>query len=205
MKDFAYWALNHAETLGVTYADVRVIDTRERYVSTKNGKVGQATIAESLGLGIRVLTNGAWGFASTDTLSRDGVESAATRAVAIARASALVKQHDVLLVPEQKFEATWETPLQRDPFSTTIEENIALLMRADDEMRRVNGITLAEAALHFKRQEQFFASTIGSASPATSFMRPGSTASTTPVPGAERASSALPPRPGATVRSASTT
>ncbi len=163
MRDFAYWALNHAETLGVSYADVRVIDTRERYVSTKNGKVGQATVAETLGLGIRVIANGAWGFAATDTLTRDSVEATAARAVAIARASALVKQHDVLLVPEDKVEATWETPLQRDPFSTTIEDNISLLLKADEEIRRVQGITLAEASVHFKRQEQFFASTIGSA------------------------------------------
>ncbi len=173
MKNFAYWALNHAETLGATYADVRVIDTRERYVSTKNGKVGQAAVGETLGLGIRVIADGAWGFASTDALTRGKIEESASRAVAIARASALVKQHDVTLAPEKKIEATWETPLAKDPFATTIEENIGLLLKVDAELRRVSGVTLTEAALHFRRQEQFFLSTLGSAIHQTRYLTGG--------------------------------
>ncbi len=163
MQDFAHWALNRAEMLGATYADARVVDTRERFVSTKNGKVGQATVSDTLGLGVRVVVQGAWGFAATNVLTREKIEETASRAVAIARASALVKQHDVVLAPEEKIEATWNTPPRIDPFATSIDENIALLLRVDAELRRVAGVTLAEAALHFRRQEQFFLSTLGSA------------------------------------------
>ncbi len=162
MQEFAHWALNRAELLGSSYADVRVVETRERYVSTKNGKVGQAAVGDNLGLGIRVITDGAWGFAATDTLTRERIEETAARAVAIARASALVKQHDVLLAPEEKIAATWAGPLHKDPFATSIEQNIALLLEVDSELRRVSGVTLAEAALHFRRHEQLFLSTLGS-------------------------------------------
>ncbi len=164
MDDYAQWALDQAETLGAAYADVRVIDTRERYVSTKNGKVGQAAVGETLGLGIRVIAGGAWGFASTDSLTREKIEATAARAVSIARASAMVKKRDVELAPENKVTAVWDTPLEKDPFATTIDENIGLLLKVDAELRRVSGVTLAEAALHFRRQEQLFMSTLGSVS-----------------------------------------
>ncbi len=163
MKDYADWALNRAEILGATYADARVVDQRERYISTKNGQVGQVTSSESLGIGIRVICDGAWGFAATDNMTREGIERAAGEAVEIARASATVKQRDVVLAPEEKFEDSWTSPIQKDPFSTSPEENLDLLFRVDAELRRVPGVTLAEAALHFRRSEQLFRSSIGSA------------------------------------------
>ncbi len=148
--------------LGATYADARVIDNRERLISTKNGQVGQVSVTESLGIGIRVIAAGAWGFSSTDNLTREGIEAAASHAVEIARASATVKKHDVRLAPEQKIEDQWSSPIERDPFSTSIEDNLDLLLRTDAELRRVPGVTLAEAALHFRRIEQLFRSSIGS-------------------------------------------
>jgi len=163
MRDVAEWALNRAEQLGTSYADVRVVEWRDRFISTKNGQVGQANVSESLGVGVRVLADGAWGFASTDRLTRQGVEQAASRAVEIARASALVKENGVSLVPEQKVEADWTSPIRQDPFQTSIEENIGLLLAVDAELRRVAGVTLAEASLHFRRHEQLFLSTLGSA------------------------------------------
>ena len=87
---------------GVTYADVRVIESRDRELGTKNGKPGQVSSAESVGIGIRVLADGCWGFAATDDLTHAGIESAAALAVDIARSSALAKKHDVTLAPEDE-------------------------------------------------------------------------------------------------------
>ena len=101
MKLIADWALDVANHLGASYADVRIVDDRSRALATKNGKIGTASDSESLGVGIRVIADGAWGFAATDDLSREGVEAAAARAVEIARASARVKQDDVRLAPEK--------------------------------------------------------------------------------------------------------
>ena len=58
---------SYAQT--VTFADARVMDIRQRDLSTKNGQVGSLSESESLGLGIRVMANGSWGFASTDQLN----------------------------------------------------------------------------------------------------------------------------------------
>ena len=52
-------------------------------------------------MSVRVIADGAWGFAASDNLSRAAVEATAAQAVEIARASARVKQRDVVLAPEK--------------------------------------------------------------------------------------------------------
>jgi TldD protein len=162
MKDTALNALDAAVRRGISYADVRLIETEDRNVSTKNGKIGQASSSVSQGLGIRVLDRGSWGFAATDDLSSGGIEAAAALAVEIARASALAKKHDVALAPEQKYEVEWTSPIRIDPFSIPVDRNLELLFSIDAELRRNPGVTLAETALVFARNRQIFVSSIGS-------------------------------------------
>src|SRR5713226_4441075 len=121
MRDWANWALETARVRGASYADVRVMDIRQRDVSTKNGQVGTLTESESLGIGVRVVANGAWGFSSTDRLTRKGVQACAAQAVAIARASALAKRHDVVMAPEQAYVDSWQGPCEKDPFHVPLE------------------------------------------------------------------------------------
>ncbi len=161
MKDIASWALNTAALRGASYADARIVDERSRALATKNGKIGGASDAESLGLGVRVILDGAWGFAASDDLSRAAVEATAARAVEIAKASARVKVRDVQLVPEKPVTAEWTSPFRIDPFTISIEQNLDLLMKIDAEMRSVAGVTLAETNMNFRREEQWFASSEG--------------------------------------------
>jgi len=161
MKQILGWALNAAAQPGVSYVDARIVDNRSRSLATKNGKVSHASDAESLGIGMRVLADGAWGFAASDDLSRAAIESAAARAFAIAKASAQVKQQNVQLAPEKAVTAQWATPFQIDPFTISIEQNLDLLLKIDAEMRAVPGVTLAETSMNFHREEQWFASSEG--------------------------------------------
>ncbi len=156
MKDIASWILNTAQSRGAGYCDLRVVDERARTIATKNGKVGHASNAESLGVGIRVIADGAWGFAATQDLSRTAVEATAARAVEVARASARVKQHELQLAPEKAYVDEWTTPYKIDPFTTSIADNIELLLKVDSELRAVEGVTLAEALFSFRRYEQWF-------------------------------------------------
>ena len=75
MKEIAAWALETAKLRGASLAEARIVDERNRSLATKNGKIGSASDAESLGIGIRVIADGAFGFAATDDLSREGVQS----------------------------------------------------------------------------------------------------------------------------------
>jgi TldD protein len=161
MKELASWALDTATQRGATYADVRVADDRSRALATKNGKIGNASDSRSQGFNIRVIVDGAWGFASSADLGRASVDATAAQAVAIAKASARVKQKDVQLVPEKAVTAEWTTPHKVDPFTTSIEQNLALLQKIDSELRSVQGITLAETNLNFRRDEQWFFSSEG--------------------------------------------
>ena len=158
MKQLALEALDFAQRPGVTYADVRLVESRDRELGTKNGKPGQVSSGESVGIGIRVLADGCWGFAATDDLTRAGIESAAALAIDIARSSALAKKHDVVLAPEAKHEATWISPCQIDPFSVSVEDQLGLLTAVDNELRRATGVTLAQTSMTFHRRRQIFVS-----------------------------------------------
>jgi TldD protein len=162
MKDFTHWALDTALKRGATYADVRVVDTRQRYLSTKNGQPSDVRESQSVGLGVRVIADQAWGFAAADDLTRAGIDRAAAEAVAIARASALCKKHDLQLAPEQKFVADWVGACEKDPFAIPVSTCLDLLLKVDAELRKVEGVTLAEAQMDFRRIEQVFASSLGS-------------------------------------------
>ena len=161
MNEILGWALNLAAQRGASYADARIVDDRSRSLATKNGKLGHASDAESQGIGIRVIADGAWGFAASKDLSRAVVEDTAARALTIARASARVKQEDVRLAPEKPVTAEWTTLYRIDPFTTSIEQNLDLLLRIDAELRAVSGVTLAETSMNFKREDSWFASSEG--------------------------------------------
>ncbi len=163
MKTIADWAFDTVNQRGAQYADARIVDDRHRSLATKNAKVGHAASSESLGVGIRVLVDDSWGFASTDDLSREAIDRTAAQAVEIARASAKVKETPIRLAAESPVVVEWASPCKIDPFSTSVEENLHLLVKIDQELLAVRGITLAESNLHFGRYEQWFYSTEGSA------------------------------------------
>src|SRR5215467_10934907 len=162
MWDFCTNALERAKLRGASYGDVRVMHLRQRDLTTKNGQVGTLAQSESIGIGVRVLANGAWGFASTDRLTRDGVGSCAAQAVAIAKASALAKREDVRMAPEQAYVDSWQSPFRKDPFEIPLETQLDLLLAADAAMRRVKGVTLTETDMQFRKIDSWFASSIGS-------------------------------------------
>jgi TldD protein len=162
MWDLALNALDTARVRGATYADVRLMHLRQRDLTTKNGQVGTLAHSESIGIGVRVLANGAWGFASTDRLTREGVAACAAQAVAIAKASALAKQSDVVMAPENAYVESWQAPFKKDPFEIPLESQLDLLLKTDAEMSRVKAVTLTETGMQFRKIDSWFASSIGS-------------------------------------------
>ncbi len=162
MKDFAQRALDTALTRGASYADIRVVGTRQRYLATKNGQPSEVRESESLGLGVRVVADQAWGFAATDDLTRGGIDRTAAEAVAIAKASALCKKKDLQLASEEKFVGRWVGACQKDPFAVPVSTCLDLMLKVDAELRKVEGVTLAEAQMHFRRIDQLFVSSLGS-------------------------------------------
>src|SRR5438094_7835627 len=162
MYDLANLALDTAKLRGASYGDVRAMHLRQRDLTTKNGAVGTLAQSESIGIGIRVLARGAWGFASTDRLTREGVAACAAQAVSIAKASALAKRGDVLMVAEDAYVDSWQAPMRKDPFEIPLETQLDLLLKADAAMHSVKGITLTETGMQFRKIDCWYASSIGS-------------------------------------------
>jgi TldD protein len=162
MFDLTSAALETAKLRGATYGDVRVMHLRQRDLTTKNGEVGTLAQSESIGLGIRVIANGAWGFASTDNLTRDGIARCAAQAVSIAKASALAKREAIVMAPEEAYVDSWQSPFRKDPFEIPLDTQLNLLLAADAAMRKVKGVTLTETDMQFRKIDSWFASSIGS-------------------------------------------
>jgi TldD protein len=162
MWDYCGHSLDVARLRGATYADVRIMHQRQRDLTTKNGKVGTLGQSESTGMGIRVVANGAWGFASTDQLTREGVTTCAAQAVAIARSSALAKKENVQMAPEGTYIDSWQGPCLKDPFEIPLETQLDLLLVVDAAMHRIKGVTLSETDMQFRKIDSWFASSSGS-------------------------------------------
>ncbi len=162
MRDVIFAAIQAAQAAGASYADARVVDSREEQVSVADGRVEAIESGESFGLGVRVITDGSWGFASTADVSKSSAERLGRQAVEIARASALVAGPPVALADVSAHETEWSGPCQIDPFSVPLEDKIALLLAADEAMRAESGVKLTKAHVGFYRVHKFFGSSVGS-------------------------------------------
>ncbi len=162
MKDFTARALNAAQMRGASYADIRIVTRTTQRVAAKNGVVEALEQNESQGFGVRVVANGAWGFASSARIEMREIERVVTQAIAIAKASALTKSREVNLGPKLEIQAAYQTPITKDPFLVPMQEKIDLLLKADAEMRRVQGVKVARGEMAFQREQKTFASTEGS-------------------------------------------
>jgi TldD protein len=170
LKESAEFALDVLSGLGATYGDVRVLERREQRIETKNGKVGSVSDSESLGIGIRVVADGAWGFASSDDLGQAGVEQLAKQAIEIAKASALLKEKAIVLAEEPKHVDHWKTAIEKDPFRVPLENKVAFLLKIDAICRRVAGIQMVLGEMGFIRNHQIFANTEGSSIEQTTYL-----------------------------------
>jgi len=158
MRDACAAALERALGSGAAYADARAIERRAQAVRTKNGRIETLTDAETEGIGVRVLVDGAWGFASDRRLSPDGARDAALRACGFAAAAG--GGDGRALAPIEARSGSYRTPTQRDPFSVPLDEKVALCLRADEALRRPE-VKVAEAFVRAQRERRFFLSSDG--------------------------------------------
>src|SRR5687768_11144135 len=162
MRDLTDRALDAASAAGATYADVRIERLERQVVSVKNGRPDGLLDDESQGFGVRVVVDGAWGFASSSRLDPREIERVARLAVQIARASAQVLAEPVDLGEPIRSVGSYATPVQIDPFSVAIDEKLSALLEADAAMRAVRGIAVAQGSFECQRVRKTFASTEGS-------------------------------------------
>ncbi|MBB4634114.1 TldD/PmbA family protein [Longimicrobium terrae] len=162
-RELAMRALDAARSAGASYADFRMSGERSQALGTRERQITFFNDADSFGFGVRVLANGAWGFAASRETTPDEVVRVARQAVAQAQANAAARQRPVELAPTEAFpDAKWTSPIQTDPFSVPIEEKVDLLLRANAEALKVNGARFVNSVMFFLKLDKTFASTEGS-------------------------------------------
>jgi TldD protein len=161
MKDIAERAATRARALGASYADARAIRYRHQAIHAKNGAPEALSDLTETGLGLRVIADGAWGFASTSSTAPADIDAAAELAVRIARASATLSPAHVELAPQEPRQAEWASEFATDPFTVPLERKLGLLIDANRIMREVPGVRVATGQLNLVREEKWFASSDG--------------------------------------------
>ncbi|MGZ4575136.1 MAG: PmbA/TldA family metallopeptidase, partial [Mycobacteriaceae bacterium] len=111
-------ALSRASALGAEHADVRVHRTQTQSLRLRDGAVQSANDASTIGLAVRVVVDGTWGFASHAELSAETAVATAEQAVGVARALRSLNRDPVVLAPEPRYtDAHWVSDYDIDPFT----------------------------------------------------------------------------------------
>jgi TldD protein len=125
-------AVERAKGSGAAYADARFVERESETVAVKDGQVESADRDADRGVGVRVIVDGSWGFASSDRVTTpDGLDALFAEARRRAEAAASVQRSKVVLAPQAAQRGEYRTPLQRDPFTVPLAERIDLLRAAD--------------------------------------------------------------------------
>ena len=161
MDDFLSRALDLAEVKGASYCDVRLVETSQERFVVRTGVVDTLSNDESLGVGVRVLVNGSWGFASTNIVTAAEVDRVTDLAVEIARASAQASSGPVSLGAPVTSRGVYTTPVQVNPLTVSSEEKLGLLLVADERMGSVKGISARTGNLIFSSERKTFANSEG--------------------------------------------
>src|SRR3954453_18716043 len=162
MREVTERALDTASARGAEYADVRVVRRIDESITIKTGRVEGVASGESEGFGVRVLVDGAWGFASSHLLTTVEADRVGAEAVRIARASATALRDRAVLDQRPRAHGRFETPVEEDPFEVPLETKIADLLAADTAAARVKSIAFTESMYAAQREWKTFAATDGS-------------------------------------------
>ena len=159
-RDLCMRALDAAKTAGASYADVRVARNRTQNVGTREQQITGLQDSETFGFGVRVIADGAWGFAASRELTNAEVERVARLAVAQAKANRRGVRRPVSLAPTPAVpNGRWQSPVETDPFTVSLDDKVALLLKANAAALKVQGVRFVNSSLSFLAQEKTYAST----------------------------------------------
>ena len=164
-------ALREAAKYRASYCDIRIVRLRDQRVGLRltpergTGKtlsVPSLTEDSSFGFGVRVIVNGAWGFAASPLVTPEEIARMTGEAVIIAKANAAIQSKPVVLAPVKAYHDRWETPHDKDPFAVPMAEKLDLLRRVCEEVKKNAKVFSGAATLNLRGEDKYFASSEGS-------------------------------------------
>lgn len=162
MQEFLKRVIDILHNKKVEYGDVRYIEQEVEVIMIKNGILEAVSHITDSGFGVRLLKNAAWGFSSSNIITKREADRVTRDALGIAEASAKVAADGVTLAPVNKQKGSYQSNVTIDPMKVSLDTKIDLLMKCDAIMREHPKIKISTGFIRFKRVKNLFASTEGS-------------------------------------------
>lgn len=162
-RQIAAAALSAAASAGASHADLRIHRIVNEVVALRDGELETSIVDREVGLAVRVIVDGTWGFASHAELTTDVAAETARRAVAVARALAPLNAETIALAPEPVYtDVSWVSDYRIDPFTIPAADKIGLLAQYSGRLLAADGVDHVSASLHAVKEQSFYADTAGS-------------------------------------------
>ena len=161
MKDKLNNTLNWLKSKKVDYTDARFVRIESESIRVTDGIVDTLTKDVNVGVGIRVIDRGAWGFAAIASIKEADIKKAANKALQTARASATTVKEKVKLAEVTPYKDHYASPCEKDPFTVPVDEKIGLLLEISDRLKTDALIKTGEASCDFFKTNKIFCSTEG--------------------------------------------
>ncbi|MFD4293230.1 TldD/PmbA family protein [Rhodococcus sp. NPDC058532] len=156
-------ALTAARAAGATHADLRVHRLRTQSIRLRDGAVQSVSDADELGLAVRVIIDGTWGFASHAELTADTAARTARRAVEVALALRSLNRDPVDLADEPVYrDAVWVSEYDVDPFAVPTADKVALLADYSGRLSAAAGVDHVTASVLQVKEQTYYADLAGS-------------------------------------------
>ncbi|GAB3246514.1 TldD/PmbA family protein [Alteromonas gracilis] len=163
LRRLADAALNRCRDFGVEHAEFRLERLRKQFVSVRDGSVQGVDDSEEIGFSVRVLHQGAWGFASGQALTHDAAVAVAETAVRVSQVAARVTRVPVHLAPEPVHaDVEWVSSYEIDPFEVALAEKTGLLCDWTSRLLGQGPVEHARAHLQQVHENKFYADLAGS-------------------------------------------
>ena len=160
-KDNLQSICDKAKKMGANFADVRVVVTNNTSIVRQDGRADKLSQSDSLGLGIRVLKNGAWGFASVSDFNIGLAFTALQSAVEMAEAS--VGDSDGQVFQQSPIEDYVYSKAQIDPRTVSVQRKMDALKGYEDAAMKETGDKLVNSVLNYidRFQKEIVCNTFG--------------------------------------------
>jgi TldD protein len=156
-------ALSAAAAAGAGHADLRIHRITNEVIQLRDGALETSVVDREIGLAVRVIVDGTWGFASHAELDADVAAETARRAVQVARVLAPLNAETVELAAEPVYsDVSWVSHYRIDPFTIAAADKIALLAEYSGRLLAADGVNHVSASLNTVKEQTFYADVSGS-------------------------------------------
>ncbi len=107
-KDLVHFCVDSALKNGASYSEARLVSTAEEGYILKNGVPESSIFAESKGIGVRVIVDGALGFLAINKFDKKEIAEKIKEVIKIARVASKTLKQPVKLSDEKTYKDKWE-------------------------------------------------------------------------------------------------